>query len=246
MEKIKTLVYNDDVSGSKFVADKIRTLIESRNKKNEKTVLGLATGSSPLKLYEELIRMHKEDGLSFANVVTFNLDEYFPMQPAAIQSYHRFMHENLFNHIDIKKENVHIPDGAIDIKDVENFCQKYEEDIVASGGIDIQLLGIGRTGHIGFNEPGSAVQSKTRIVTLDRITRRDAASDFFSEENVPRTAITMGVGSIFKSKTVYTKFLLLICKIIPILHLLLIKQLLRNWRDTKHLGWWALAIGRRS
>ncbi|MCX6181704.1 MAG: glucosamine-6-phosphate deaminase [Bacteroidetes bacterium] len=203
MENIKTLVYDDADAGSKFVADKIRNLIEARNKKKEKTVLGLATGTTPLKLYDELIRMHKEEGLSFANVITFNLDEYYPMQPKAIQSYHRFMHENLFNHIDIKKENIHIPAGDVDLSEVENLCQKYEEEIDKAGGIDIQLLGIGRTGHIGFNEPGSAVQSKTRIVTLDRITRRDAASDFFSEENVPRTAITMGVGSIFKARTVY-------------------------------------------
>ncbi len=203
MEKIKTLVYDDSAKGSKFVAEKIRDLIESRNKKKQKTVLGLATGTSPLKVYEQLVRMHKKEGLSFKNVVTFNLDEYYPMKKDSIQSYQRYMYENFFNHIDIKKENIHIPDGTIAINKVEDYCKKYEAAIDKEGGLDIQLLGIGRTGHIGFNEPGSLMTTKTRLVTLDKATRRDAASTFFSEENVPRTAITMGVGSIFKARTIY-------------------------------------------
>ena len=203
MEKIKTLVYEDAAAGSKYVAGKIRELIEANNKLGKKTVLGLATGSSPLKLYAELIRMHKEESLSFANVVTFNLDEYFPMQPNAEQSYVKFMFENLFNHIDIKKENVNIPDGTLAEADVAAFCNAYEAKIDAAGGLDLQVLGIGRTGHIGFNEPGSVENSITRMVVLNDITRTDAANDFGGKEHVCTKAITMGVGTILKAKQIY-------------------------------------------
>jgi glucosamine-6-phosphate deaminase len=147
--------------------------------------------------------MHQQEGLSFRNVVTFNLDEYFPMQPAELQSYVRFMNEHLFDHVDISRENVHIPDGTIAESQVKEYCRRYEELIVEAGGIDIQLLGIGRTGHVGFNEPGSSRDSRTRLITLDRITRRDAASDFFGEENVPGRAITMGVGTILQARQVF-------------------------------------------
>jgi glucosamine-6-phosphate deaminase len=164
--------------------------------------LGLATGSTPKGVYAELIRMHREEGLSFQNVITFNLDEYYPINFTALQSYVRFMWEYLFDHIDIPKNHVHIPDGTIAKDQVANFCANYENQIDALGGLDVQLLGIGRTGHIGFNEPGSRLDSKTRIITLDHMTRIDAASDFFGEEYVPRTAITMGVGTIFKAKRI--------------------------------------------
>jgi len=202
-EKIRTQVYSDARSGSIFVAEQIATLIREKAAKGDVAVLGLATGSSPTRVYEELVRMHKEEGLSFRNVVTFNLDEYFPMHPEALQSYVRFMNEYLFDHIDIDRANIHIPDGTVAREKVYEYCTDYEKKILEMGGIDIQILGIGRTGHIGFNEPGSKQHSITRLITLDSITRIDAASDFFGEENVPRKAITMGVGSIMKSRKIY-------------------------------------------
>lgn len=190
-ENIPTEVYNHASEASRNVAEEIAALIKSRNENDEITVLGLATGSTPTQVYEELIRLHKEEGLSFKNVITFNLDEYYPMQPHSLQSYVRFMNEHLFNHIDIPEDQIHIPDGTIEEEEVAEFCQNYEQKVKDVGGIDIQLLGIGRTGHIGFNEPGSRPDSRTRLITLDRITRKDAASDFFGEEHVPRRAITM-------------------------------------------------------
>ncbi len=201
-EKITAIIYNDSFSASHAVAEEIANLIRSRNKKNEQTVLGLATGSTPVKIYDELIRIHKESGLSFKNVITFNLDEYYPMQPESLQSYVRFMNEHLFDHIDIPASQIHIPDGTIPEEEIKSYCRDYEEKIQDAGGIDIQLLGIGRTGHIGFNEPGSRPDSKTRLITLDRVTRKDAASDFFGEEYVPRRAITMGVGTILAAKKI--------------------------------------------
>ena len=146
--------------------------------------------------------MHREEGLSFAQVITFNLDEYYPMAPGSIHSYHRFMWENLFSQIDIAPENVHIPRGDVPRDAIEAECLRYEEAIRAAGGIDLQLLGIGRSGHIGFNEPGSSAGSRTRLVTLDLVTRRDTAADFFGEENVPREAITMGVGTILEAREI--------------------------------------------
>ncbi len=153
-------------------------------------------------VYAELVRLHQEEGLSFRHVITFNLDEYYPMQPTELQSYVRFMWENLFDHVDIEKQNVHIPDGTFSEDQVEEQCRSYEAAIRQAGGVDIQLLGIGRTGHIGFNEPGSGRESRTRMITLDRVTRRDAASDFFGDENVPRRALTMGVGSILDARQI--------------------------------------------
>ncbi len=176
-EKLPVTVYPDASSASKKVAKRIASLINAKNDKGEKTILGLATGATPVQVYAELIRLHKEEGLSFANVVTFNLDEYFPMKPDAAQSYVTFMNENLFDHIDIKKENIHIPDGILKQENVAAFCLEYEKKISAYGGLDLQVLGIGRTGHIGFNEPGSAPNSGTRLVTLYDLTRRDASHD---------------------------------------------------------------------
>ncbi|WP_145267099.1 glucosamine-6-phosphate deaminase [Calycomorphotria hydatis] len=185
---------------SREVANTIAELIRDRNNRGKQTVLGLATGSSPVGIYAELVRLHNEEGLSFKNVITFNLDEYYPMAPDELQSYVHFMWDHLFHHIDIPAENVHIPDGSISPAEVPAYCRDYEEKIAQAGGIDIQLLGIGRTGHIGFNEPGSSLETKTRLITLDRITRTDAASDFFGLSNVPRQAITMGVGSVMSAK----------------------------------------------
>ena len=201
-EKIHTLIHEDSNSASLSVANEIASLIKQKQEQGKKAVLGLATGSTPTKVYEYLVQFHKEGRLSFKNVITFNLDEYFPMQPDSIHSYVRFMNEHLFDHIDIDPENVHIPDGSLPMDQVRKFCEDYEEKIKNVGGIDIQILGIGRTGHIGFNEPGSTLNSKTRLIRLDRVTRLDAASDFFGEENVPKRAITMGVGTIMSARKI--------------------------------------------
>lgn len=163
-EKIPTKVFESAKIASIYAAKEIADLIKEKDKKGEQTVLGLATGSTPTQVYDELVRMHKEEGLSFKNVVTFNLDEYYPMEPDSIHSYVHFMNEYLFDHIDIQRENIHIPDGTLDRNDVYEFCRQYEEKIEAVGGLDIQVLGIGRTGHVGFNEPGSAETSKTRLI----------------------------------------------------------------------------------
>ncbi len=202
LEKILTHVFDSSKEATKEVAQRIAHLIKSKAAKGEMCVLGLATGSTPTSLYSELIRLHREEGLSFKNVVSFNLDEYFPMPPDALQSYVRFMREHLFDSIDIDFENINIPDGTAAKEDVAEFCKKYEEKIRSYGGLDLQILGIGRTGHIGFNEPGSGLKSRTRMITLDQMTITDAASDFFGEEYVPRKAITMGVGTIMEAKEV--------------------------------------------
>ena len=165
--KLPFRVYDDSKQLSKIIAGEIADLIRERAAEGKQCVLGLATGSTPVNVYAELVRLHQEEGLSLANVVSFNLDEYFPMQPDCLQSYVRFMHEHLFDHVDIPLENIHIPDGTIDAEQVADYCRQYEAKIESVGGIDIQLLGIGRTGHIGFNEPGSGNESQTRLITLD-------------------------------------------------------------------------------
>ena len=201
-EKIHNEIFKNSAEGSIIVAREIAQLIRAKQAKNKSCVLGLATGSSPIKVYEELVRMHKEEGLSFSNVTTFNLDEYYPMKKENNQSYFHFMHQHLFNHIDIAPENVHIPDGTINFEDLNQYCVDYEMNIKNAGGLDFQLLGIGRTGHVGFNEPGSHINSGTRIITLDHITRVDASSDFNGIDNVPKRAITMGVSTILRSKRI--------------------------------------------
>jgi glucosamine-6-phosphate deaminase len=201
-EKIDTSIYPSLDEVSNAVANEIAALIIKKQKQGEMAVLGLATGATPKIVYTALIKLHKEQGLSFDNVVTFNLDEYCGLQPDAIQSYSRFMDENLFDHVDIKKENCFIPQGNIPQELVKLHCENFEKKIEAYGGIDFQLLGIGRNGHIGFNEPGSNVNSITRIITLDHLTRFDAAYEFGGIANVPRKAITMGVGTILKAKRI--------------------------------------------
>jgi len=201
-ERVPTLAFDTALDASKAVAREIADLIVQRQAENKQVVLGLATGSTPTRVYDELVRIHKKEGVSFRNVITFNLDEYFPMQPDSLQSYVRFMGEQLFNHVDIPRENIHIPDGTLDREHVFEYCLEYDRKIEEAGGLDIQILGIGRTGHIGFNEPGSTKDSRTRMVTLDIVTRRDASGDFFGLENVPRRAITMGVGTIMKAKKI--------------------------------------------
>ena len=202
LEKIRTIVVADHEEIAILVADRIAALIRERNATGANAVLGLATGSTPIGVYRELVRKHKKEGLSFRHVVTFNLDEYYPMPPDSIHSYHRFMWENLFSHVDVDRANVRIPDGTVSRDRVDEYCREYEQRIEEAGGIDFQILGIGKTGHIGFNEPGSGYESHTRVVTLDTVTRRDAAADFFGEEYVPREAITMGVATILDAKEI--------------------------------------------
>lgn len=202
LERVPVEVFESAHQASVTVAGQVADLIRSKAKAGQRCVLGLPTGSTPSSVYGELVRMHQEEGLSFKNVMTFNLDEYYPMQPNELQSYVRFMHEHLFDHIDIEPGNVNIPDGTLAAKDVAAHCADYEQRIADAGGLDLQLLGIGRTGHIGFNEPGSSRESRTRMIWLDEMTRRDAASDFFGLENVPRRGITMGVGSILAARKV--------------------------------------------
>lgn len=199
---IRTVVVDSYDDMGRLIAGRMAELIRERSATGTTAVLGLATGSTPIPVYRELIRMHREEGLSFANVVTFNLDEYFGIAPESIHSYHRFMWENFFSFVDIEPENVHIPRGDIPRDEVRAEARHYEEMIHAAGGIDIQILGIGKTGHIGFNEPGSGIDSRTRLITLDMVTRKDAAADFFGEENVPREAITMGVGTILEAREI--------------------------------------------
>ncbi|HUE77505.1 MAG TPA: glucosamine-6-phosphate deaminase [Longimicrobiales bacterium] len=201
-EKIKVVVYDEYDEIARHVAGRIAELVRERAAEGKDAVLGLATGSTPIGVYRELIRRHRDEGLSFRNVVTFNLDEYFPMKPGSLHSYHRFMRENLFEHLDIPDENIHLPKGSLPRQEVERHAAEYEEAIRAAGGIDLQILGIGKTGHVGFNEPGSGRKSRTRLIHLDTITRRDAAADFFGEENVPREAITMGVATIMEAREV--------------------------------------------
>lgn len=201
-EKIHNVIFESSQEASVLVAQEIANIIQRKEDLNEPCVLGLATGSSPIKVYEELVRLHKEEGLSFANVITFNLDEYYPMDKNNIQSYHHFMHEHLFDHVDIRPENINIPDGNISNEDLQQYCIDYEMKIKSYGGLDFQLLGIGRTGHIGFNEPGSHVNSGTRSITLDHLTRIDAASSFLGIDNVPRKAITMGIGTVKNAKRI--------------------------------------------
>jgi glucosamine-6-phosphate deaminase len=202
LERIPTIIVGDHDELGRLVACRIADLMRGRARAGRRTVLGLATGSTPIGVYRELIRMHREERLSFAQVVTFNLDEYYPMVPGSPHAYHRFMWENLFSQLDIARENVHIPRGDVRRDRVEEECRRYEEAIRAAGGIDLQLLGIGRTGHIGFNEPGSGLESRTRLITLDLVTRKDAAADFFGEDNVPREAVTMGVGTILEAREI--------------------------------------------
>jgi glucosamine-6-phosphate deaminase len=201
-EKLPVTVYPDQHIAAVQVAKRIAKLIRTKQQNKEQAVLGLATGVTPVGVYAELVRMHQQEGLSFNNVTTFNLDEYYPMKPTAAQSYVTFMNDNLFNHIDIDKKNIHIPDGTLKENEVAKFCLEYEQKITALGGLDLQILGIGRTGHIGFNEPGSAPNSGTRLVTLDDLTRSDASRDFGGKENVPTKAITMGIGTIFKAREI--------------------------------------------
>lgn len=201
-ENIGTVIFENSTDASKGVAQEVARLIKDKQEKKQLCVLGLATGSSPKGMYAELVRLHKEEGLSFSNVVCFNLDEYYPMAPDSINSYVRFMKELLFDQVDILPENCHVPDGALSKIEIADYCSEYESKIEALGGIDLQILGIGGNGHIGFNESGSLQNSKTRLVALDHMTRVAASSDFSGLNNTPRTAITLGIKKIMEAKKV--------------------------------------------
>jgi len=201
-EKIPVQIFPSPIEGSAFVAQEIAALIKEKASQGKNCVLGLATGSTPIKLYKELVRLHKEEGLSFKNVITFNLDEYFPIEQDAPQSYWSFMHHHLFNHIDIDSKNIHIPSGKWPKEEIKKYCAEYDAAIVKAGGIDLQILGIGGNGHIGFNEPGSSIISKTRLVNLANNTRLANAYEFSHLSKVPRLAVTMGIGTIMQSKRI--------------------------------------------
>jgi glucosamine-6-phosphate deaminase len=201
-EKIDVKIFPTAVEGSIYAAQQIADLIKQKASKGEMVVLGMATGSTPIKMYAELVRLHREEGLSFKNVITFNLDEYYPIDKAAYQSYWSFMHRNLFNHIDIDPKNIHLPNGNAPKVEMKNYCTSYEQAIETAGGIDLQILGIGQNGHIGFNEPGASILSKTRLVNLENSTRLANSYEFETITKVPRLAVTMGISSILKAKKI--------------------------------------------
>src|SRR5215469_9166615 len=201
-EKIPVRIFSSLEEGSRSIGKEIAQLIREKDAKGEKTVLGLATGSSPKSLYAELVRLHREEKLSFKNVITFNLDEYYPIDNDALQSYNRFMKEHLFGKIDIDPANCHIPNGQWKKEDIKQHCIEYEQRIEKAGGIDLQILGIGNNGHIGFNEPGSSIYSRTRLVPLENSTRIANSTDFQNISQVPRLAITMGISTILKAKRI--------------------------------------------
>jgi glucosamine-6-phosphate deaminase len=200
--KVPTLVFSTSNQAARHIALQIEEIIKQNLIQGKFTVLGLPTGSTPVGLYRELIRMHKMEGLDFSKVITFNLDEYYPLDSTHPQSYRRWMRETFFDHVNIPDNQINIPDGTLAFEKIEEFCINYEKKIRQAGGLDLQLLGIGRTGHMGFNEPGSTRHSRTRLATLDAVTRRDAAQAFFGEENVPLRALTMGVGTIMDARKV--------------------------------------------
>ncbi|MEG0023891.1 MAG: glucosamine-6-phosphate deaminase [Akkermansia sp.] len=199
---INVEVFETPQSAAKSLAKEVAALIRSRAAEGKNVILGLATGATPLPFYAELVRLHKEEGLSFSNVISFNLDEYSGLNREHPESYWYFMHHNLFDHIDIKPENVNLPSGLVKGDEIPAHCAAYEKKIKDLGGIDLQILGIGRTGHIGFNEPGSDDKTITRQVHLDELTRSDAAPSFNGIANVPTTAITMGVATIMGARKV--------------------------------------------
>ncbi len=201
-EKIPVRIFETSASGSRFVAKEIAKLVREKASRNEACVLGMATGGTPIELYAELVRMHREEGLSFQNVITFNLDEYYPIEKEAFQSYWSFMHRHLFDHIDINPANIHIPNGSWPKEEIKKYCLAYENELEKTGGVDLQILGIGLNGHIGFNEPGSSIFSKTRLVNLENTTRIANTYEFENISKVPRLAVTMGISNILKAKRI--------------------------------------------
>lgn len=202
LEIIPCSIFSDPKEGARFVAQKIAAIIRQKQEAGEMCVLGLATGSTPKSLYAELVRMHRQEALSFRNVISFNLDEYYPITAEAAQSYHRYMNTLLFQHIDMDPKNIHIPDGSLPKEKLKQHCADYEKKIEEAGGVDLQVLGIGNNGHIGFNEPGSSIYSRTRLISLENSTRLANAHDFANISQVPRLALTMGIQTILKAKHV--------------------------------------------
>lgn len=202
MNKIPVEIFPSKNEAVTKLAAETAELIRTNDAAGKQTILGLATGGTPIPFYNELIRLHNENGLSFKSVTTFNLDEYAGLPKDHKESYWHFMHTNLFNHIDIDPANIHLPSGTVTPEEIPAHCTQYEQDIKNAGGLDLQILGIGRTGHIGFNEPGSPKDSLTRAIELDPITREDAAPAFNGIENVPTSAITMGCGTILAAKKI--------------------------------------------
>ncbi len=201
--RVNSLTYFDDAEqASIYTAKQIAELIIEQQKQAKPAVLGLATGNTPKVVYQELIRLHQNEGLSFHNVISFNLDEYYPIGPEHIRSYTFFMREYLFKHIDIKPENIYIPHTVCSPDRIEDYCKYYEDRISSFGGLDLQLLGIGRNGHIGFNEPGSSFESTTRLVNLHSLTREDAHTDFGTIDKVPQQAISIGIHTITQAKKI--------------------------------------------
>ena len=201
-EKVPVQIYKNSTEGSNAVAAQIASLIKEKQAKKQTCVLGMATGTTPILLYKELVRLHKEEGLSFKNVVTINLDEYYPIEKTAYQSYWSFMHRHLFDLVDIDPKNIHLPNGEWTKENLKESCTNYEQIIEKTGGIDLQILGIGKNGHIGFNEPGSSFHSKTRVIHLDQQTRIANTYEFHDLNKVPKLAITVGISSIMKAKKI--------------------------------------------
>jgi len=201
-EKVSVKIYQNPTEGSNVLAAQIAKLIKEKQAQNQHCVLGMATGATPILLYKELVRLHKEEGLSFKNVITINLDEYYPIPRNAYQSYWSFMHRHLFDHVDIDPKNINLPNSEWNKDELKESCMAYEQTIEKIGGIDLQILGIGKNGHIGFNEPGSSFHSKTRVIHLDNQTRMANLYEWHDMNKVPRTAITVGISSIMKAKKI--------------------------------------------
>lgn len=195
-------VFKNVVGLARHVAQIIANVIREKNALGQNAVLALPAGSTPISVYRELVELHKRGELDFSRVITFNLDEYFGLPTSRPQSFNKWMHQQFFDHINIPKENIHIPNGMVDIAEADQHCREYEEEIRRCGGIDLAILGIGGNGHVGFNEPFSPKDCRTRLCLLDPLTRRAASGDFFGEENVPSHGITMGLGTILDSSKI--------------------------------------------
>ena len=201
-EKVPVSIFSDAEIASELIAKQIASLIREKAAKNEMCVLGFVTGSTAMSVYKYLTYLHKKDKLSFKNVIAFNIDEYYPLAKTELQSRHKYLHEYLFDEVDILPENIHLIPGDLKKSEISTFCREYEQKIKDVDGIDLQLLGLDSRGQIGANEPGSMFNSHTRLITLDYATRMGAASNFFGEENVPNYCITMGIETIMSAKRI--------------------------------------------
>jgi glucosamine-6-phosphate deaminase len=201
-EKVPVSIFTEADIASELVAKQVATLIRSKAAEGKNCILGLVAGATAVGVYDNLVQLHKKENLSFKNVIVFNIDEYYPIDKEELQCRYRYLHEYLFNEVDIFPENIHLIPGDLKKADIAAFCIEYEKKIKALGGIDLQLLGLDGRGQIGANEPGSMFNSRTRLITLDYSTRMGAASNFFGEENVPDYCITMGIGTIMDAKRI--------------------------------------------